>query len=133
MNGFERARADLAERGWAVLRGQRFRADQASVLRIARHFGRPSARDGGQAVWEVRPRPGRARGTFSERTGPAAFHTDAQYHARPEDLVCLFVVRPAADGGHTRVLSAEAALSTLRAATLTALREPTWSWTVPEV
>ncbi|GES02663.1 hypothetical protein Acor_47290 [Acrocarpospora corrugata] len=133
MNGIERARADLAKHGWTVLRGQRFGAGHDEVLRIAAAFGRPSTRDGGQAVWEVRPRPGRDHGTFSERTGPAAFHTDAQYHAQPEDYVCLFVVRPADDGGDTRVLGAAAALSSLPAGTLTALREPAWTWKVPEV
>ncbi|GAA0991562.1 TauD/TfdA family dioxygenase [Acrocarpospora macrocephala] len=133
MNGYQRAGAELAEQGWTVLHRQRFGADHTSVLAIAEHFGRPSTRDGGQAVWEVKPRPGRAHGTFSERTGPAAFHTDAQYHARPEDYVCLFVVRPAADGGDTRLLGAAAALSTVRPGTLAALRRPAWSWTVPEV
>ncbi|WP_436761471.1 TauD/TfdA family dioxygenase [Streptosporangium sp. V21-05] len=136
-----RAAQSLDLRGWAVLRGQDFTsghgADHAAVTDIARRFGTPSARDAGQAVWEVRPRPGRGHGTFSERAGPAPFHTDAQYRARPEDLVCLFVVRPAADGGATLLLGradAEAGLGRRPHGDLVAaaLRRPRWAWTVPE-
>ncbi|WP_051760125.1 TauD/TfdA family dioxygenase [Herbidospora cretacea] len=126
----------LATRGWVVVRGAWDVPTHAQALRFAARFGRPSARDGGRAVWEVRPRP--LGGTFSQRSGPVPLHTDAQYHPDPEDLVCLFAVRPAADGGHSLLLPAGRALAALRARpdgarAETALRRPQWSWTTPAV
>ncbi|WP_062347945.1 TauD/TfdA family dioxygenase [Herbidospora yilanensis] len=126
----------LATRGWVVLRGAWDVPTHAQALRFAARFGRPSARDGGRPVWEVRPRP--LGGTFSQRSGPVPLHTDAQYHPDPEDLVCLFAVRPAADGGHSLLLPARRALAALRARpdgarAEAALRRPQWSWTTPAV
>uniref|UniRef100_UPI00157C9FD3 TauD/TfdA family dioxygenase n=1 Tax=Herbidospora sakaeratensis TaxID=564415 RepID=UPI00157C9FD3 len=126
----------LATRGWAVVRGAWDVPTHAQALRFAALFGRPSARDGGRAVWEVRPRP--PGGTFSQRGGPVPLHTDAQYHPDPEDLVCLFAVRPAADGGDSLLLPASGALAALRARpdgarAEAALRRPRWAWRIPAV
>ncbi|WP_066375121.1 TauD/TfdA family dioxygenase [Herbidospora mongoliensis] len=126
----------LATRGWVVVRGSWDVPTHAQALRFAARFGRPSSRDGGRPVWEVRPRP--LGGTFSQRSGPVPLHTDAQYHPDPEDVVCLFAVRPAVDGGHSLLLSADQALTALRrhpegARAEAALRRPQWSWTTPAV
>lgn len=126
----------LARRGWVVVRGPWDVPTHAQALRFAGRFGLPSSRDGGRPVWEVRPRP--LGGTFSQRSGPVPLHTDAQYHQDPEDLVCLFAVRPAADGGHSLVLPAGEALTELRrrpdgARAEAALRRPIWSWSTPAV
>ncbi len=131
------AAAQLAERGWAVLDQAGFtdgrRADLAHVRRLAGYFGTLSARDGGVDVWPVRP-VSRDRGqTFSQRDGEALLHTDAAYRASPEPLFALFCVRPAGDGGRTRLLSARAALSGLDAGTVSVLRRPVWRWTPPAV
>ncbi|GAB1824239.1 TauD/TfdA family dioxygenase [Herbidospora sp. RD11066] len=136
MRATEMTHADIGPgtRGWAVLRGPWDVPTHAEALGFAARFGRPSSRDGGRAVWEVRPRP--LGGTFSQRSGPVPLHTDAQYHPDPEDVVCLFAIRPAADGGHSLLLTADEAVTALRrhpgaAATEAALRRPQWSWITP--
>src|ERR1039457_4598016 len=115
------AAAALSERGWAGGTCAGFtdghRTDLVDVRRLACRFGIPSARDGHTEIWPVRP-VSRDRGqTFSQRDGEALLHTDAAYRAAPEPLFALFCVRPARDGGHTRLLAAGAALSGLDAET----------------
>jgi len=139
---FDRARAALARQGWAVLRGAPFltggQPDLEAALRIASRFGSPSTRDGGRAVWPVAVTTERPGATFSIRAGEAGLHTDAQYRRMPEDLVCLFAVRPAASGGVTRLLrAAEARAALLRHSkgewALEVLARPRWSWQAPEI
>jgi alpha-ketoglutarate-dependent taurine dioxygenase len=136
------AKAELARSGWTVLRGLPFlaggRPDPDRVLEVAAAFGTPSARDGNRPVWPVAAATDRPGATFSLRAGEARLHTDAQYHRRPEDLVCLFCVRPAAAGGHTRVLHAADAVAAVRRhprarQVLLELARPQWSWVAPEV
>lgn len=136
----EGARYELAERGWALMRDVPFLRrgvpDERLVLDFASCFGVPSARDGDRAVWPVAPLTRSPAATLSTSTGPAGFHTDAQYHPEPEDYVCLFGVRPAADGGVTRLLRYDAAVNALRARRdgeelLAALGRPVWRWQVP--
>jgi hypothetical protein len=134
------ARDEVRDQGWAVLRDLPFlhrgQARESVALAIASAFGVPSGRDGGQHVWPVRPDPGGESDTFSGTAGAAGFHTDAQYHQVPEGFVCLFAVRPADSGGHTRVLSARDAAAAInrlpdseRAFRL--LSEPRWHWRTP--
>ncbi len=133
------ARRALAERGWAVIRDLPLDPtgrDHDAVLDIASRFGRPSCRDGGTAVWPVTAREHDRLATFSVRAGEAALHTDAQYRARPEELVCLFVIRRATDGGATRLLSVQDVVTALRQRAggewlLARLREPVWRWATP--
>ncbi|GAA2207304.1 TauD/TfdA family dioxygenase [Nonomuraea monospora] len=137
------ARDDLAGRGWAVLHtGLRHTdgdaVDHAAVLRLAREFGVPSRRDGGQEIWPIRPSRTDPAATLSERAGAADFHTDAAYRADPEGVVCMFVVRPAADGGLTLLLHAATVKAELRRhalgeRVLAELGKPRWQWRVPEV
>ncbi|MEU7830566.1 MULTISPECIES: TauD/TfdA family dioxygenase [unclassified Nonomuraea] len=136
------ARRHLADHGWAVLRTSLCFADgeavdHARVLSLARRFGTPSRRDAGREIWPVRPSRTDASATFSERAGAVDFHTDAAYRPRPEDLVCMFVVRPARDGGLTLLLDAATVDAGLRRhdlgeRVLAALAEPRWRWRVPE-
>jgi alpha-ketoglutarate-dependent taurine dioxygenase len=135
------ARHHLQQHGWAVVPGAPFlrnrAADPAAALALARRFGRPSIRDGGP-IWPVSPDPAAAEPTFSQRSGAAEPHTDSQYHAKPEPLVCLFVVRPAATGGDTLLLTAGDAVAAVAALpegsqALRLLAEPRWSWTPPRV
>lgn len=136
----DEARSSLRRRGWALIRGAPFLRgglpDHGAALRLAGCFGEPSARDGGCALWPVRARTRDRSATFSVRAGAAAMHTDAQYHRRPEQVVCLFVVRPAADGGATVLLAAEDAEECLDRhpegpAVRRALAQPRWTWSVP--
>ncbi|WP_106239236.1 TauD/TfdA family dioxygenase [Nonomuraea fuscirosea] len=139
---FTAARRHLVEQGWAVLRtGLCFAdggaVDHTKILSLARRFGAPSRRDAGREIWPVRPSRTDAAATLSERAGAVDFHTDAAYRSRPEDLVCLFVVRPAADGGLTLLLDAATVDAELRRhalgeRVLAALGEPRWGWRVPE-
>ena len=134
------ARAALATQGWAVIQGIATDPGERvhdALLDLAAGFGRPSTRDGGTAVWPVTARSRGAMATFSLRTGAAALHTDAQYRRVPEDLVCLFAVRRAADGGATRLLSACDAVAAVRrhplgAQVLARLGRPVWNWATPE-
>ncbi|GAA1507900.1 TauD/TfdA family dioxygenase [Sphaerisporangium rubeum] len=137
-----RAQEELAARGWALLNDAPFlphgRPDPEGVLRIATGFGRPSDRDGGREIWTIAPRTTRPGATFSMRAGGAAFHTDAQYHSRPEDVICLFVVRPADDGGDTMLLTERDVVTALRRepageTALERLAQPVWTWTPPDV
>lgn len=136
----DESRQELAERGWTLIRGVPFLRHgvpgERMVLDFASCFGVPSARDGGRALWPVAPVPEPPAATLSARTGPTGFHTDAQYHAEPEDYVCLFGVRPAADGGETRLLRYDAAVAALQERgdgpeLLAALCLPIWRWQLP--
>jgi hypothetical protein len=131
----------LALHGWTLIKSAPFLpvvgpVRETDVLEVASVFGVPSARDGGRAVWPVMPRPERTA-SFSGRSGPAGFHTDAQYRIDPEDFVCMFAVRPAADGGgSTLLLPFHAAVAAVRAsragaALLAAMERPGWQWKVP--
>lgn len=139
-NDLRVAKKELAHRGWAVLTGLPFvhddEPDISYILRTAARFGRPSDREGGTPAWTVRPTSQDATQTFSRRAGGATLHTDAQYRRVPEHLVCLFAVRPAADGGITRILGASDALSALRGHERERwlrdrLARPDWAWEVP--
>jgi len=131
------AQAELAvaTRGWAVLSRAGFTdgedVDHDAVIRIARCFGVPSARDGGTEIWPVAPRITDPLSTFSMRGGEARLHTDAAYRADPENRFALFCVRPAGDGGLSRLLDARAAMADVPGATLELLRRPVWRWTPP--
>ncbi|MFI6498164.1 TauD/TfdA family dioxygenase [Nonomuraea typhae] len=137
------AKHDLARQGWAVLRtGRRFAdgdtIDEKAVLDLAGRFGVPSSRDGGREIWPVRPTRTDPAATLSERAGAAGFHTDAAYRPDPEPVICMFVIRPAADGGRTLLLGATAVAAELRrhalgARLLDTLAAPEWRWRVPEV
>ncbi|WP_194911417.1 TauD/TfdA family dioxygenase [Catenulispora rubra] len=147
------ARRELRDQGWTVVRKLPFlvdgrvrvsgvgvgeEVDRSAVLALAlaAEFGRPSRRDGGAAVWPVQPAADGNGSTFSVTAGEAGLHTDSQYHANPEPLVCMFAVRPAEDGGHTRLLTAADAASALAkepdsSNLLHALAAPVWQWRVP--
>ncbi|MET7483856.1 TauD/TfdA family dioxygenase [Streptomyces sp. NPDC005538] len=131
------ARRSLRARGWAYLTEAGFTdgtvVDRRRLLDLARCFGTPSDHDAGAAVWPVRARRSGTADTFSLRTGPAPLHTDAAYSPQPEDVVCLFTVRPAADGGHSRLLPAREAILGLPGGTLAELRSPVWRWSTPGV
>jgi alpha-ketoglutarate-dependent taurine dioxygenase len=136
----DEARAAVANQGWTVLADTPFRRgnepDERAVLDVTSAFGRPSTRDGGRAVWAVAARPGGHGGTFSTRTGAAGFHTDAQYRDEPEDYVCLAAVRPAADGGVTRLLAMDDAMRAISGQTdgaslLALMARLIWTWNVP--
>jgi Taurine catabolism dioxygenase TauD, TfdA family len=135
-----RARAELADQGWTLIPRAPFlragRPEEQAVLDLAAEFGVPSARDGGRAVWPVAPAADGRGCTFSSRVGRAGFHTDAQYRAEPEDYMCLFGVRPAADGGRTGLLRYDAAIEALMrrpdgSELLAAMRRPVWRWRIP--
>lgn len=135
------ARDLVRERGWAVLRDLPFvaggRGDEGAALAIASAFGVPSSRDGGTAVRRVAPAPLGDGTTFSSWRGAAGLHTDSQYHSVPEPLVCMFVVRPAASGGLTRLLSADDAIAAVAGRPdgdelLALLAQPIWRWRMPQ-
>ncbi len=123
--------------GWTVVESVGFTdgydVDLPAVRSFAARFGTPSSRDGGADIWPVRPTSAASSETFSRRTGAASMHTDAAYRADPEPLVALFSVRPARDGGVSRLLEAGAAVADLDADTRESLREPVWRWAPPEV
>jgi hypothetical protein len=127
----------LAEDGFVVVNDAGFtdgaEVDEAAVVRIAEAFGKPSTRDGGRAVWPIRPVSDRTDATFSLRAGAARLHTDAAYRDAPEDLVVMFCVRPAADGGATELLHGRHAAAGLDVATTEALRRTQWFWRPPAV
>ena len=136
----EAARDALRTRGWAVLRGLPFvdggRVDEAAVLAISTAFGAPSSRDGGVPIRRVTPAPLGDGTTFSSRAGAAGLHTDAQYHRVPESLVCMFMVRPAASGGLTRLLTVRDAMAAVERRAdggrlISLLTQPVWRWRVP--
>lgn len=125
----------LKTHGWALITDAGFTdgvsVDHAEVLRIARHFGKPSDRDGGTPIWPVTPRDSGPSDTFSVRDGEAQFHTDAAYRADPEQRFALFCVRPAEDGGSSRLLRTCDAMSGLPRKMLSLLRRPIWRWVPP--
>ena len=132
LDAFGAAGSSCEMQGFAVTRLEF--ASRADLLAFAHLAGRPSLRDGGAAVWGVRPRG--STGKFSMRPGPADLHTDSTYHDRPEPFVLLFVERPAARGGESLVLHVDDLQTDLddrQAAddTEALLRAPIWSWKRP--
>jgi hypothetical protein len=123
--------------GFVLLRGCEFSDGQAvdnkAVGELMSAFGQVSARDGGTAIWPVRPVTTAAHATFSVRAGAAEWHTDAAYRDVPEDLVALLCVRPAADGGVSRLLHQRHARASLDADVGIALQQPQFSWRPPAV
>lgn len=125
-------------RGYLKLPGF-FRPEGAFVerlLALAEALGQPSTIDGGQAVWDVRPTA--IHGTFSQTAAPAAFHTDGAYLDRPPAHFLLACIRPASNGGTSLFLSTRKLHDSLRLSgwsenDLEALKQPAWSWRVPEV
>lgn len=126
----------LAARGWTVLPNAGFAdgtvVDSDAVRAIAGRFGTLSRRDGGTDLWPVRPRSGLAGATFSVRAGDAGLHTDAAYRPDPEDLIALFCVTPARDGGDTLLLDGRAALTSAHPSDVDEYRRPQWRWSLPE-
>ncbi|MGI8313067.1 TauD/TfdA family dioxygenase [Saccharopolyspora hattusasensis] len=125
----------LTNQGWALIDSAGFTdgsdVDYREVERIASRYGTASDRDGGQAIWPVTPRKSGSTDTFSVRAGEARFHTDAAYRAEPEQRFALFCVRPAEDGGASRLLQARKALSGLPGEMSALLRKPVWRWIPP--
>lgn len=107
----------------------------AQVEDFAAQFGIVSRRDGGHGAWPIKPR--KDSGTHSETLGEARFHTDAQYHERPERAFILACECPAQDGGENLLLSVEhareAALESVGEEGLDLLEQPIWSWRTPSV
>jgi alpha-ketoglutarate-dependent taurine dioxygenase len=131
------AQRQVSARGWAVVESAGFTdgrtTDFDAVRAIARQFGVPSDRDGGTDIWPIRPVSESASETFSRRAGEALLHTDAAYRTDPEPLFALFCVRPAGDGGASRLLTARDAIADLNEQIITELRRPVWVWTPPAV
>jgi alpha-ketoglutarate-dependent taurine dioxygenase len=125
----------LADQGWALIENAGFTdgndIDYQVVKKIASRYGTPSDRDGGKEIWPVTPRKSGPSDTFSVRAGEARFHTDAAYRAEPEQRFALFCVRPADDGGTSRVLQAQQALSDVPEEMSALLRKPVWRWVPP--
>jgi alpha-ketoglutarate-dependent taurine dioxygenase len=130
------ARRQLADQGWTIIHGAGFTdgvdVDLDTVRRIACHFGIPSSRDGGD-VWPVRPLTSDTAETFSQRSGEALLHTDAAYRSVPEPRFGLFCVRPADDGGLSRLLTATDAIRDLDGDLADELRRSQWRWLPPRV
>ncbi|GAA1937297.1 TauD/TfdA family dioxygenase [Amycolatopsis minnesotensis] len=126
----------VASAGYAVVRQCGFTdgvtVDEARVRRLLAPLGRLSERDGGVAVWPVRPVTGRPGATFSVRSGAALLHTDAAYRAHPEDLVALLCVRPASDGGVSELLHHQDARVALSPEIAAELGQPQWTWQPPD-
>ncbi|ADJ47539.1 hypothetical protein AMES_5714 [Amycolatopsis mediterranei S699] len=133
----DESRRHLHTTGFVLLRGCEFTdgrtVDRGAVGDLMSVFGKISARDGGTAIWPVRPATTDVHATFSVRAGAAEWHTDAAYRDVPEDLVALLCVRPAADGGVSRLLHQRHARTGLDADVVTALRQPSFSWRPPAV
>jgi hypothetical protein len=131
------ARRQLADRGWTIIHGAGFtdgvNVDHDAVRRIACHFGIPSSRDGGRDVWPIRPLTSDAAETFSQRSGEALLHTDAAYRSVPEPRFGLFCIRPADDGGLSRLLTATDAIRDLHGDLADELRRSQWRWLPPRV
>jgi hypothetical protein len=130
-------RDDVRRRGWGCATGlplvRNGAPDTGLIFDLAARWGRPSARDGGSPLWPVAPVSGDPEATFSQRAGRAALHTDAAYRRVAEAGVCLFVIRPARQGGWTRVLAARDLLDDLPAGhrLRARLQRPDWAWRVP--
>lgn len=107
------------------------------ILGLAHHIGTPSDIDGEKIIWPIKAN--RATGTFSERVGPAASHTDAAY-LNPSDVPVNFIlacIEEARAGGATRLLRSadvfdELANAGWQPAELQLLFDKTWQWYVPE-
>ena len=121
---------------WRVFRGAlKHPITAADVEAFATQYGDLSLRDGGTGAWLVKPR--KKSGTYSEISGPAAFHTDSQYHSSPERFFVLACQTPALEGGDNLLIGVEDALEVARevlgAEAVVRLKQSVWRWTVPKV
>ena len=121
---------------WKVYRGVLKRPVAAEdVENFAERFGELSRRDGGIGAWPVKPR--KKSGTYSEISGPAAFHTDSQYHSHPERFFVLACDTPASEGGDNLLIGLDdahaIALEALGPEAVDRLKQSVWRWIVPKV
>lgn len=129
--------SQLKAQGWGILSGLNQVVENTDMLEgFSRLFGNPSIRDGGVAVWPIQAR--KERGTFSEISGEADLHTDAQYHNHPEQLIILACARHADVGGESYFLDVPGILQSLVEANFSSedirlLQQPIWRWRVPQV
>jgi alpha-ketoglutarate-dependent taurine dioxygenase len=127
----------LRLRGWGIYTEagvvRRGTVDTEAVAELCATFGVASSRDGGTEQWPIRPTSTDRRSTFSQCAGAAPLHTDAAYRDDPEPLFALVCVRPAEDGGYTRLLAVSDAVRGLDPLLVRRLRVPQWRWRVPEV
>lgn len=67
-------------------------------------------------IWPIHDRPELPEGdkSITERLGESELHSDNSWVPAPEPIVALFVVRPASDGGESRMLHTEKVLAALR-------------------
>ena len=121
---------------WRVYPGALKQPVTAKEVEIfAEKFGALSRRDGGIGAWPVKPR--KKSGTYSEISGPAAFHTDSQYHSHPERFFVLACDTPASEGGDNLLISHDdahaVAMETLGLKGVDRLKQCVWRWKVPKV
>ncbi len=121
---------------WRVFKGAlKQPITAADVETFAMQYGELSLRDGGTGAWLVKPR--KKSGTYSEISGPAAFHTDSQYHSNPERFFVLACETPASEGGDNLLIGMDDALEVAQEAlgnkAVDRLKQSVWRWTVPKV
>ncbi|MEY4563186.1 MAG: hypothetical protein RLZZ618_2463 [Pseudomonadota bacterium] len=86
---------------------------------VASCLGNPTATDKKQVIWDVKAvqRDSSYFSTFSETDLEAAYHTDTQYHAAPEQAFLLYCMTPArCGGGLSSALDARALRNDIEAA-----------------
>ncbi len=127
---------ETASAMWRVFpRALKVPLDPREVEEFGAQFGTVSTRDGGRGAWPIAP--SKVSGTFSETSGEARLHTDAQYHEQPESAFILACERPALDGGDNLLLEAadarRVAESCFGTDGIALLEAAQWCWTVPKV
>lgn len=135
VNSFAAMRRELSLQGWSLVCADSFADDVREAVAILggelgdiRNLGEP------EPIWEVRVRG--TVGSFSETNAAGYYHTDCQYAQPSPRYLVLGCVRPASDGGDSRVISfSQARFEELRNSLGThcfaKLHDARWQWLVP--
>lgn len=147
LNNISKLKKNITQDGYAIVRKAGFfknSIDDAkqNLLNFMLYFGTPLPhnKDPLTLIWDIKPDLNAAKGfvTHSQRSDEAYFHTDSAFCDVPEDLFCLYTLRPAQQGGESFFLHMDEILKILRSSSRgrhleNVLRTKPFPFTVPEV
>lgn len=117
-------------------------ATKQNLLHFLRPFGTPLPHNDNTdtLTWDIKPdaKPTGGYITHSQLSDEAYFHTDSSFSEDPEDLFCLYTLKPSLEGGESFFLHLDEILKALRSSNAgrhveSVLRTKRYPFTIPQV